>query len=65
MYALVSYALFAYMAVATAMICRKMGFSPFLGIITFIPVIGFGIAILLLWFMALAKWPRWEEAGLE
>lgn len=62
---IVSYAIFAYMAVCTAMICRKMGFSPFLGVVTFIPGIGFLLAVLLFWFMALVKWPRWEEAGLD
>jgi hypothetical protein len=65
MNAIVNYAIFAYMAVCTAMICRKMGYSPFLGVVTFVPGIGIGLAVILFWFMAFAKWPRWEEAGLE
>jgi hypothetical protein len=34
-------------------ICRRLGFSPWLGILTVIPVFN----LLLLWFVALADWP--------
>ena len=36
-----------------ARICRRAGFSPWLGILSVIPVAN----ILLLWFVALARWP--------
>jgi len=35
-------------------VCAKAGFSPWLGLATLIP----GANILLLWFLALAEWPR-------
>ena len=36
-----------------ARICRRAGFLPWLGILSVIPVAN----ILLLWFVALARWP--------
>lgn len=42
-----------------ARICRKAGFSPWLGIAAVVP----GANLLLLWYLALAKWPRdWHGA---
>jgi hypothetical protein len=35
-------------------ICAKAGYSPWLGLVVLIP----GANILLLWFLALAEWPR-------
>lgn len=35
-------------------ICGKAGFPPMLGILAALP----GINLLLLWFLALAEWPR-------
>jgi hypothetical protein len=35
-------------------ICRRLGFSPWLGVLAVIPLAN----LLLLWFVALAKWPR-------
>jgi len=40
-----------------ARICRRAGFSPWLGILSVIPVAN----ILLLWFVALARWPGTES----
>jgi hypothetical protein len=37
----------------TAMICRRIGFSPWLGILAAIPVAN----VVLLWFLALSVWP--------
>jgi hypothetical protein len=35
-------------------VCAKAGFSPWLGLAALLP----GANILLLWFLALAEWPR-------
>ncbi|HEX3578605.1 MAG TPA: hypothetical protein VHY33_08595 [Thermoanaerobaculia bacterium] len=35
-------------------ICAKAGYSPWLGLAAVIP----GANVLLLWFLALAEWPR-------
>lgn len=35
-------------------ICRKAGFSPWLGVLAMIPVCN----VILLWFLAYAEWPR-------
>ncbi|HST37279.1 MAG TPA: hypothetical protein VLK25_11700 [Allosphingosinicella sp.] len=56
---------FVFPAICLSLICRKMGFSPLLGILAFIPTAGALLAVLLLYYMAFSKWPRWEEAGLE
>ena len=37
-------------------ICRRLGFSPWLGLLSVIPLAN----LLLLWFIALAQWPRIE-----
>jgi hypothetical protein len=36
-----------------ARICRRIGFSPWLGVLAVIPFVN----LLLLWFVALAEWP--------
>ena len=38
----------------TAMICRRIGFSAWLGILAAIPVAN----VALLWFLALSAWPK-------
>jgi len=40
-------------------ICAKAGYSPWLGLAVFIP----GANILLLWFLALAEWPRKNQTA--
>lgn len=37
-----------------ATICRRLGFSPWLGVLAAVPVGN----VILLWFIALAQWPR-------
>ena len=37
-----------------ARICRRLGFSPWLGILAVLPIAN----LLLLWFIALSEWPR-------
>lgn len=39
-------------------VCAKAGYSPWLGLAAIIP----GANILLLWFLALAEWPRKTQA---
>ena len=39
-------------------ICRRLGFSPWLGILAALPLAN----LLLLWFVALAEWPRLDTA---
>ncbi len=39
-----------------AQICRRLGFSPWLGVLAVIPLAN----LLLLWFVALAQWPGAE-----
>ena len=41
-----------------ARICRRTGFSPWLGILAAVPVAN----IVLLWFIALAAWPSSKSA---
>jgi hypothetical protein len=41
-----------------ARICRRLGFSPWLGVLAVIPLAN----LLLLWFVALAQWPGSETA---
>ena len=41
-----------------AMICRRMGFSPWLGILAGVPLAN----VVLLWFLALSQWPK-ADAG--
>lgn len=41
-----------------ARICRRLGFSRWLGVLAVIPLAN----LLLLWFVALAQWPRSETA---
>ena len=51
-------ALLAAMALAViwpaATICRRLGFSPVLGLLAPIPIAN----VLLLWFVAFSRWPR-------
>jgi hypothetical protein len=37
-------------------ICRRIGFSPVLGVLAVLPLAN----LLLLWYVALAEWPRVE-----
>ena len=37
-----------------ATVCRRLGFSPWLGVLAVIPLAN----VILLWFIALAQWPR-------
>jgi hypothetical protein len=39
-----------------ATICRRLGFSPLLGVLAVIPLVN----LLLLWFIALSDWPGAE-----
>lgn len=39
-------------------ICRRMGFSPWLGVLAIAPL----FKILLLWFVAFAQWPASKSA---
>ena len=39
-----------------ARICRRAGFSPWLGVLALIPLVN----LVLLWFIALAPWPSSE-----
>ena len=54
-------AAFAYVAITMSVICRKMGISPFLGLLCFVPGLGWVLFIGLLWYMGYGKWPRWEN----
>lgn len=36
------------------MICRRLGFSPWLGVLAALPVAN----VVLLWFLALSQWPK-------
>ncbi len=40
-------------------ICRRLGFSPWLGILAVVPVVN----LLLLWFVAMAPWPLSASEG--
>lgn len=42
-----------------ARICRKAGFSPWLGVLIVVPLAN----ILLLWFVAFSPWPAVPEPG--
>ena len=35
-------------------ICRRLGFSPWLGVLAVLPLVN----VLLLWYVAMAQWPR-------
>ena len=37
-----------------ATICRRLGFSPWLGVLAAVPLAN----VILLWFVALSRWPR-------
>ncbi len=37
-----------------AMICRRIGFSPWLGVLAAVPLAN----VVLLWFLALSRWPK-------
>lgn len=53
---LIALACIAVVAWPAARICRRAGFTPWLGVIALIPL--FNLA--LLWFMAIAPWPASE-----
>ena len=36
------------------LICRRLGFTPWLGVLIIVPLAN----LVLLWFVALARWPR-------
>lgn len=38
-------------------ICRRVGFSPFLGVLAVIPIAN----LALLWYLALARWPAADK----
>jgi hypothetical protein len=40
-------------------ICRRLGFSPWLGVLAIFPLAN----LLLLWFVALSRWPRMETTS--
>ena len=40
-------------------ICRRIGFSPLLGVLAVIPLVN----LVLLWFVALAEWPASRRSG--
>jgi hypothetical protein len=56
---------FAYVPICMSLICRKIGYSPAVGFLAVVPYFGSLFAIVLLWFLAFSKWPRWQDAGLE
>jgi len=43
----------------TCLICRRAGFSPWLGVVAIVPIAN----IVLLWFLALAEWPAAGPGG--
>jgi hypothetical protein len=57
--------LFAYVPICMSLICRKIGYPMIFGFLTVVPWAGGLLAIILLWYAAFTRWPRWEEAGLE
>ena len=50
----------AVVVVPATMVCRKAGFSPWLGLLAIVPFAN----ILLLWYLAVARWPNQPERGL-
>ena len=42
-----------------ATICRRLGFSPLLGVLIVVPVAN----VILLWYLALSQWPRIEPGA--
>jgi hypothetical protein len=44
----------------TSRICRRAGFSPWLGLWAIVPIAN----IVLLWFLALAEWPAAKTRGV-
>jgi hypothetical protein len=44
----------------SARICRRLGFPPWLGVLACVPVAN----LLLLWFVALARWPSSDTSAL-
>lgn len=51
--AVVAVVVIVLLVIPATRICAKAGFSPWLGVVAAVP----GANILLLWFLALAKWP--------
>lgn len=51
--------------ISISLLCRKVGFNPLYGVTCFIPYVGGIVMLILLYYIAYAKWPRWQEAGLE
>ena len=48
-------------ALPASRICARVGFSPWLGPLAVIPVVN----LALLWFVALAAWPKFAERELD
>ncbi len=53
--------MFLVLAWPAGRICRKAGFSPWLGLLILVPLAN----IILLWFVALADWPAMPSARNE
>ena len=45
----------------TCLICRRAGFSPWLGVVAIVPIAN----IVFLWFLALAEWPAARPRGVD
>jgi hypothetical protein len=45
----------------TCLVCRRAGFSPWLGVWAIVPIAN----IVLLWFLALAEWPAARPRGVD
>jgi hypothetical protein len=45
----------------TCLVCRRAGFSPWLGVVAIVPIAN----IVLLWFLALAEWPAVSRRGVD
>ena len=54
---------FVYLSICVSLLCRKMGFPAIVGVLTVIPVVGWVLLVGLLWYMAFARWPRWEQVS--
>ena len=51
--------IYAFFAYSISLVCRKAGFSPILGFLAFVPLLN----LVLLYYVAFARWPRFEEVG--
>ncbi len=50
---LMALAAFLVVVLPAVLICRRLGFSPYLGILAGLPLVN----LVLLWFLAVARWP--------